>query len=48
MGPDPWTWFEALLRGGVGAAAFVLLFLAAGWRWRERETSDAQADIGLD
>ncbi len=48
MGPDLWTWSEALLRGGVGAAAFVLLFLAARWRWRGRETSDAQVDIGLD
>ncbi len=47
MGLDLLTWPEELLRGGAAAAAFILLFTAARWRWGERD-DDAQADIGLD
>ncbi|MGY1681026.1 hypothetical protein [Geodermatophilus sp. SYSU D01176] len=39
---------DALLRGGLGAAGFVLLFLAARRWWKEQDSSDAQADVGLD
>lgn len=48
MGLDLSTWPEALLLGGVSSIAFAGLFLAARWRWREREAPDAQADVGLD
>lgn len=43
-----WPWTLALLRGLLGTALFVLLFLAARYRWTERETRDGAADIGLD
>ncbi len=47
MGLDLLPWLDALLRGGVASLAFTALFLAARWRWKEREP-DAQADVGLD
>ena len=48
MGLDLVPWLDALLRGGVASVAFTALFLAARWRWKERDAPDAQADIGLD
>ena len=45
---DALTWGDLLLRGGLAGAGFGILFLAAPWRWREREVGDAQPDIGLD
>jgi hypothetical protein len=48
MGLDLSTWSEALLAGGVASVAFAALFLAARWRWKDREAPDAQADVGLD
>jgi hypothetical protein len=48
MDVDLLTWWDLVLRGGLAGAAFLLLFLAARWRWRQREVQDAQADIGLD
>ncbi len=48
MGLNPSTWPEALLLGCVSSIAFAGLFLAARWRWRERDEPDAQADVGLD
>jgi len=48
MGLGLLTWSELLLRGGLGGVGFILLFLAARWRWKERVGSDAQTDLGLD
>jgi hypothetical protein len=48
VGLDLSPWLEPLLNGGVASAAFVVLFLAARRRWKEREAPDAQADVGLD
>ncbi len=48
MGLDVSAWSEALLHGAVAAVAFAGPFLAARWRWKEREAPDAQADVGLD
>jgi hypothetical protein len=48
MGLDFLGWPVELVRGGVAGFAFVLLFLAARWRWKGRDDPDAQADIGLD
>ena len=39
---------DELVRGGVAGVAFVLLFLAARWRWKGRDEQDAHSDIGLD
>lgn len=48
MGLDSLGWPAELVRGSVALVAFVLLFLAARWRWKGREDPDAQADVGLD
>ena len=48
MGLDLASLSEALVHGAAASAAFAGLFLAARWRWREREAPDAQADVGLD
>ena len=48
MGLDALSWPAELIRGGAGAMAFVLLFLAARWRWRGRDAHDAHSDVGLD
>jgi hypothetical protein len=45
---DVLTWSALLLRGGLAGVGFLLLFLAARWRWRDRAVNDAPADIGLD
>ena len=48
MGLDTYTWADGLLRGGLGGAFFVLLFLAARWRWKQGDSDRGEADIGLD
>lgn len=45
---DLLSWPEALLQGALGGLSFILLFLAARWRWKGRAGRDAQTDLGLD
>lgn len=45
---DALSWPAELLRGGAAGVAFLLLFLAARWRWKGRDAQDEQTDVGLD